>query len=423
MATVENADDEGLKPLLECVINSVYIRTILTSHSLLQKLIHDLRTTLAPLHTDILKQTLRLLPRSLSAQTHTMLLETFSALFKYLLIPLETTDEAWSAFLDVVPKCNPEVQRAVAELWGSILRRLKSGAREKITLAIIASANPDVSAWVFVSACKSVSQTLHTTTSTIFLPMLQYYLECEDPESSFTVLRRTLTALAHHCKTAEQYSPLADILTDEAVTIDPSQTERLRRLLEITSVPASVRQGSRLTAKALSSLLSQFQKFPLSEDILHVAILKFTASCLTAGDMGLWMGPGRKVFEKIFECPTLGLELCGVLSDLNWGGWKSLALPRIMKLLPTYLDHHSDKSLELLVALVKGHRLDGIDVVWKQRVQTWVDGKFSDWNRTDVQVWPPTCKIMIILNDELSRCSSLHRYSKSNTCSHHSARY
>ncbi|KAK7691383.1 hypothetical protein QCA50_004782 [Cerrena zonata] len=371
MATVENADDEGLKPLLD----------------LLQKLIHDLRTTLAPLHTDILKQTLRLLPRSLSAQTHTMLLETFSALFKYLLIPLETTDEAWSAFLDVVPKCNPEVQRAVAELWGSILRRLKSGAREEITLAIIASANPDVSAWVFVSACKSVSQTLHTTTSTIFLPMLQYYLECEDPELSFTVLRRTLTALAHHCKTAEQYSPLADILTDEAVTIDPSQTERLRRLLEITSVPASVRQGSRLTAKALSSLLSQFQKFPLSEDILHAAILKFTASCLTAGDMGLWMGPGRKVFEKIFECPTLGLELCGVLSDLNWGGWKSLALPRIMKLLPTYLDNHSDKSLELLVALVKGHRLDGIDVVWKQRVQTWVDGRFSDWNRTDVQMF------------------------------------
>lgn len=354
--------------------------------SLLQKLIHDLRTTLAPLHIEVLQQTLRLLPRSLSAQTHTVLLETFSALFKYLLIPLEATEEAWSSFLDVLPKSDPEVQRAVAELWGSILRRLKSEAREKVSLAIIASANPDVSAWVFVSAFKSVSQTLHTTTSTIFSPLLQYHLECDDPEQSFTVLRRTLTALCHHCKNAEQYSPLADILVDEAVKIDPLQTERFRRFLEIASVPASVRQGSRLTPKSLSSLLSQFHRFPLTEDSLHVAILKFTTSCLTAGDMALWMGPGRKVFERIFECPILGLELCGVLSDLNWGGWKLLALPRVIKLLPSYLENHSEKSLELLVALVRQHRLDGVDTAWKQRIETWVNGRFSEWRQTDDQV-------------------------------------
>ncbi|CAL1711913.1 unnamed protein product [Somion occarium] len=371
IGAVDRADDEGQKPLLD----------------LFQKLLHDLRTTLGPLHADILKQLVRLLPRSLSAQVHTALLETFSALFKYLLIPLDYTEEAWAAFSETLPNCNPEVQRAVAELWGSILRRLKPAAREKVTLAIIASANPDVSAWVFVSACKSVSQTLHTISPTVFAPLLQYYLTCEEPDQSFTVLRRMLTALAHHCKTSEQYSPIADIIVEELAKAEPAEIERLRRLLEIATVPISVRQGSRLTAKQLSSMLSQFQKLPLSEDALHAAVLKFTVSCLTAGDMALWMGPGRKVFERIFERPALGLELCGVLSDLNWGGWKSLALPKVTRLLPQYLETHTTRALELLVALNRTHKLDGVDQGWKQRIQTWVDQQFEGWKQSEEQIF------------------------------------
>ncbi|THG95629.1 hypothetical protein EW026_g6070 [Hermanssonia centrifuga] len=135
---IDNADDEALKALL----------------SVFQKLAHDLRTTLTPLHSQILSHSLKLLARSLLADTLTILLETFSALFKYVLIPSEATEEAWSSFSDALPACDPEVQRALAELWGSALRRMKAAARENCVVAIASSASPDVSAWIYVSACK-----------------------------------------------------------------------------------------------------------------------------------------------------------------------------------------------------------------------------------------------------------------------------
>lgn len=62
--------------------------------------------------------------------------------------------DIWSTFAAVLPKCDPEVQRAVGELWGSALRRMKVAAREQCINAVSAAENADVSAWVFVSACK-----------------------------------------------------------------------------------------------------------------------------------------------------------------------------------------------------------------------------------------------------------------------------
>lgn len=105
-----------------------------------------------------------------------------------------------------------------------------------------------------------------------------------------------------------------------------------------------------------------------------------------AGNMALWMGPGRKVMECVWERPELALELCGVLSDLNWGGWKLIALPHVLKRTHILLQDHPRKTLELLSALHREGRLEPVDVVWRQRFQSWVDTRFTEWRGTQEQV-------------------------------------
>ncbi|KAF9234003.1 hypothetical protein BU15DRAFT_9123, partial [Melanogaster broomeanus] len=56
----------------------------------------------------------------------------------------------------VLPNCSPEVQRAAAEVWASVLRRLKTSAREKAVLLMANNLNEveDASAWMIIFACK-----------------------------------------------------------------------------------------------------------------------------------------------------------------------------------------------------------------------------------------------------------------------------
>lgn len=201
----------------------------------------------------------------------TALLATFSALFRHVLVPAvdaELLEQAWTIFRGTLTRCNPEVQRATAEVWGATIRRLKVADRELCVRMIAGSAGgslADACAWVFVSACKvrrtdfpgcihilsivqSVSQTLHTATTSIIRPLAEYYVDADDEEATYTLVRRVLTALIHHCKDKEQFSSVADMLVaqfDQLVK-DHIDEERLRRMLEIASVVCSVRQGSRL---------------------------------------------------------------------------------------------------------------------------------------------------------------------------------
>jgi hypothetical protein len=211
---------------------------------LLQKLAHDLRTTLAPIYTNILDRLLKLLPRSINAVALTALLETFSALFKFLLVPsihLQLLEETWDSVRLILPKCLPEIQRAMAEVWGSVLRRLKTAPRARAVnlLAKNLEGVEDASAWAIVYACKvfpglqftflfpdtflqSVSQTLHTATTSIFTPLLAYHMTSETPQPTYTLIRRVLTALIHHVKNAGQFSPLADLLVEQFKTLAKS---------------------------------------------------------------------------------------------------------------------------------------------------------------------------------------------------------
>ncbi|PIL29525.1 hypothetical protein GSI_08333 [Ganoderma sinense ZZ0214-1] len=370
---LEESDDEGLRAILD----------------LFQKLAHDLRTTISPEYPRVLKRLLELLPRSLSAEALTALLATFSALFKYILVPsvdAELLQQAWKAFCDVLPQCHPEVQRAAAEVWGATLRRLKVSLRED-AVRLIASGSTsglgDACAWIFVTACKSVSQTLHTVTSSLVSPLVQYYLDADSPEEAFTLVRRVLTALIHHCKGADQFSAVSDAVVKRyEEVVKSADEERIRRILEVVTVVCSVRQGSRMSHKQLGALLSGYLTIPV-KDSLHASLLKFATSVLTAGDMALWMAHARKVFDHAWERPLLGIELTGALSDLSWGGWKLVALPHVSAKTHKLLESHPLETLELLAALNGEKRLGDMDIVWKQRFEAWVMKALSAWEHSE----------------------------------------
>jgi U3 small nucleolar RNA-associated protein 20 len=77
-----------------------------------------------------------------------------------------------------------------------------------------------------------------------------------EPAITYTCLRRLLTALIHHCRGAEQFLPVSELLVERFINLSRSlipdeDTDCLGRSIEIISVVSSVRQGSRLTGALL----------------------------------------------------------------------------------------------------------------------------------------------------------------------------
>ncbi|KAG2048035.1 hypothetical protein BDR06DRAFT_943462 [Suillus hirtellus] len=360
---------------------------------LLNKLAHDLRTTLALSYADLLDVLLRLLPQPISAPSLTALLATLSGLFRYLLVPsinLDLLDQTWSSFRAVLPTCNSDVQRAAAEVWGSVLRRLKSVARERAVILMAENLEgvEDASAWMMIFACKSISQTLHTSAGSSIASLIDCHLTSDRPELSYTLLRRVLTALIHHCNGPEDFSVVASLIVDRFCAV--SQTgganhQDLQRVMQITSVICAVRQGSRLSTNHLTQLASRLASLPLDVP-LHSEILNFTSSLLTAGDMSMSTGPGRAFVARALGVPSFGLMLCGVLAELGWGGWKLVGLPALLKATPTLLQAEHTLTLRLLAYLQHSGKLGEVDIVWKRSVDRWIQTHLSSWEISDESV-------------------------------------
>lgn len=125
----------------------------------MQKFVHDLRSIILPSYDDLLDRLLRFLPRPISAAALTALLATFSSLFKHLLVPATESDivqRTWKRLCVVLPECNSEVQRAMAEVWGSLLRRLRVSKRGVVVevMAEDLGGVEDACAWAYIFACK-----------------------------------------------------------------------------------------------------------------------------------------------------------------------------------------------------------------------------------------------------------------------------
>ncbi|KAK7030946.1 U3 snoRNP protein [Paramarasmius palmivorus] len=366
-----SSNDEGLKALLD----------------LLQKLAQDLRSTLEPVYEDILERLLRLSTRTILPEALTTLLSTLSTLFKYLLIPVaepSLLEKTWSAVCQTIPKCLPEVQRALAEVWGNVLRKLKAALRETAVVLVATDLRGNRRCWCMVLRYSSVSQTLHTVTPSLIRPLIAYYLCCdnENAEKVFTLLRRIFTAFIHHVKGSEQFSGVTDLVLQEFSSAPsiPFADERLRRLVELAAVITSVRNGSRLSAKHITQLYAEAMKIPLPPSAaLHPALLRFTSSLLNTGDMSAWMSSGRHLLNRLWEnekdTETIGftLKLHGVLADLGWGGWKMIALPALVKKSPKLLEVKGREVVRLLAALSRSGKLAAgdVDLVWRKKVEEW----------------------------------------------------
>ena len=109
-------------------------------------------------------------------------------------------------------------------------------------------------------------------------------------------------------------------------------------------------------------------------------------SSLTASDMLFWMAYARKVLVHARERPLVALELTGALSGLGWGGWKLVALSYVSTNTHKMLGSHPVETLELLAVLNRAGRLGEMDLVWKQRVGTWVEGRLEGWLRSEDSV-------------------------------------
>lgn len=123
----------------------------------------------------MLTQLLALLPRThaISADTLARLMRTLGALWKWVLIPSlhpasDLVQETWARLTHTLTRCTPEVQRALAEVWGiGVLRRLKADGGWRATAVELLGAcvregeMEDVGAWCLVYACQVRSLLLY----------------------------------------------------------------------------------------------------------------------------------------------------------------------------------------------------------------------------------------------------------------------
>ena len=125
----------------------------------MQKFVHDLRSVILPSYNDLLGRLLRLLSASVSAAALTALLATFTSLFKHLLVPVTESDAlegTWKSLRAILPECASDVQRAMAEVWGSLLRRLRAPQREALVelMAEELTGVEEACAWAYIYSCK-----------------------------------------------------------------------------------------------------------------------------------------------------------------------------------------------------------------------------------------------------------------------------
>ncbi|KAH9007602.1 armadillo-type protein [Lactarius deliciosus] len=280
----------------------------------------------------------------------------------------------------------------MAEVWGSLLRRLRAPQRDALVelMADELTGVEDACAWAYIYSCKSVSQTLHTTAPSIIAPLVKVHLRSRQHALTLSCIRRLLTALIHHCKSAEQFLPVSELLTEnftnaaQAIEFE-GDADGLDRVIEIIAVVTSVRQGSRVTANQLSEIartLSSLLGFSsLGNSLLHASV-----SVLTAGDVSLWMGAGRVLVKQSWTRITFGSELCGILSDLSWGGWQLLELPHVVKHMQSLLELDALRGLALSAALINTQRLKDAPIAWLKQLENWILKRFESWEMTREKV-------------------------------------
>ena len=130
-----------------------------------------------------------------------------------------------------------------------------------------------------------------------------------------------------------------------------------------------------------------------------------------AGDLSLWMAAGRDLVQQSWTNVTFGAQLCGILSDLSWGGWKMLEFPHMIQQLPNLLDCDAIRGLRLLAALHNAQRVKDVPAAWLLRLEEWVLRRFEAWTMTAEKV---RCRLdqVAFIYDEVNRLKNFDTSSK-----------
>lgn len=221
---------------------------LLTAISLLEKLLHDLRSTLAPQYEQLLAVLLPLSAKSLGPEVLPVYLQTVSTLFKYLLLPQpDSLPSTWTSVQSALRSCTLEMQRMLGEVVGTIIRKLKMEDRLQMVQLLVDEQDDleNAIAWIFVSATQSVSNTLHTTTLSFVTALLDRHLVAESNERTFKLLRRVLSSAMHH-STIESFAPIAEALVLRVEETKAAENEeKLARVLEVLSLVCAFRKGNK----------------------------------------------------------------------------------------------------------------------------------------------------------------------------------
>jgi len=251
-----------------------------------------------------------------------------------------------------------------------------------------------------------VSQTLHTSAPSIIAPLLEIHLRIQHSALTHSCIRRLLTSLIHHCKSAEQFLPVSELLTTKFTRVaQPIEfaegANGLDRVIEIVAVVTSVRQGSRMTGSHLSTYMRIALIYAQADQLsaitgtlsslmgsssLGSSLLHASASVLIAGDVSHWMGMGRVLVKQSWTRITFGADLCGVLSDLSWGGWQQLEFAHVIKHMHSLLELDALRGLALLANLNNTQRLNDASIAWRKQVEKWILRRFEDWAITHEKV-------------------------------------
>ncbi|KAG8958312.1 U3 snoRNP protein [Tulasnella sp. 419] len=379
--TVCDCEEDALRPLLD----------------MLQNLTHDLRSTLVPQYPTLLSTTTSLFSRSLTPETLTTLLSTLSSLFRYILSSspqlLPTSFHAIRlAMIDSRAKvgggvAGEELQRMIAEVWGSVLRKVKSAHREQAIrlLADGLEGCEEGTAWCLIYAAKAPSHSIHPSTPLLFQPLIDIYLSSDDADRIFILLRRFLTSMIHHTSDAQGFSPLSNAIIErykaeiQTTSSDSSFQRVLELLWRVLATVCSVRKGSRMDQKQINAVLSLTHSekvvFYYDKASSIKTILTFMTSVLNASETAAWMGNGRQVVARIWEKDKfVGMRLASTLAHVNWPGWKVVMIPLISRHVFELLNSVtlSSPTLRYLAQFVEQGKLKDTDEAFRSKLMEWV---------------------------------------------------
>ncbi|KIM31383.1 hypothetical protein M408DRAFT_7156 [Serendipita vermifera MAFF 305830] len=344
--------------------------------------------------------------RSLPPTTLETYIQTLSLFLKTLLLP-EPSNIAftWDQLAITIKKCRPDVQRILAEVWSTVLRRFKADTRAEATFMLVEALDsiPDAIAWVYISTFQTTGSILHTVTTPLLTLLLDSSLRADDFTPIFILVRRVLNATMHY-STPDSFRPVAEILVSRVQYLNytAAEEEAIHRTLQITLVVASLRKGKKaesiFTGDQIAAILSKLATIPLvdglKEDIVAVLV-----ACLKGSEMSIWVR-GRAALEHVWEDTLSGYRAARALSHLDQSkgtNWKAFILPHVQRdsraTLPKENQYLSE-TLDLLHGLIIDDRLIFADEAFKASVEGLC--------RRVLDHWAPGEEAILQLRDVLS---------------------